>query len=74
MSRKNKVLWICPLCDRKWEAPVGLIINSVRKHLQIIHNFDEKQMEPILNSLRERVKHERLRSIMRRLQTEIRDC
>jgi hypothetical protein len=71
---ENKVLWICPLCGRKWEAPIGLIINSVRKHLQIIHNFDEKQIEPILNSLRERVKHERLRSIMRRLQTEIRDC
>jgi hypothetical protein len=41
----------------------------------MIHNFDEKQMEPILNpilnSVREKVKHERLRSIMRRLQTEI---
>ena len=74
MMSENKVLWICPLCGRKWEAPIGLIINSVRKHLQIIHNFDEKQMEPILNSLRERVKHERLRSMMRRLRTEIRDC
>jgi len=61
------------LCGRKWKAPVGLIINSVRKHLQMIHNFDEKQMEPILNSVRERVKHERLRSIMRRLRTEIRN-
>ncbi|MCR6692337.1 MAG: zinc-ribbon domain-containing protein [archaeon YNP-LCB-003-016] len=68
---EDKVLWICHFCGKKWEAPVGLIINSVRKHLQIMHNFDEKRMEPILNSLREKIKHERLRSIMRRLQTEI---
>jgi len=58
-------------CDKKWEVPVGLIINSVREHLQVIRNFDEKQMEPILNVLREKVKHERLRSIMRRLQTKL---